>query len=48
VAGREVGSLGAGRHVVDLAAGGRVPPGIYLLRLMQGTNSRIVRAAMLD
>jgi len=48
VAGREVGSLGPGRHVVDLAAGGRVPPGIYLLRLMQGTNSRAVRAAMLD
>jgi len=49
VAGRRaVGSLGAGRHAVDLAAGCRVPPGLYLLRLTQGTNTRVVRAAMLD
>jgi hypothetical protein len=48
VIGRAVGSLGAGRHAVDLAAGCRVPPGLYLVQLTQGTNTRVVRAAILD
>src|SRR5262249_45245373 len=33
---REVGSLGAGAHVVDLTEGSRVRPGLYFLRLSQG------------
>jgi hypothetical protein len=43
---REVGSLGAGRHTVDLAAG-RLPPGLYLVRLTQGANTRTTRVAVL-
>jgi hypothetical protein len=48
VAEREVGSLGAGRHSVDLLAGRRLPPGVYLVRLMQGMNMRVSRAALLE
>lgn len=44
VAEREVGYLGAGRHTVDLVAGLRLTPGLYLVRLTQGTNSRVARA----
>jgi hypothetical protein len=47
VMAREVGSLGAGRHAVDLAAGRHLPPGLYLVRLTQGPNSRVVRTAVL-
>jgi hypothetical protein len=35
---REVGPLGAGRHTVDLAQGRSVAPGLYWVRLIQGTN----------
>ncbi len=48
VAAREVGSLGIGRHVVDLAAGRRIPPGVYMIRLTQGRNWRSVRAVVLE
>jgi len=48
VARREVGSLGPGRHAVDLAEGGRIAPGIYLVRLTQGPNVRVTRAAILN
>jgi hypothetical protein len=44
---REVGSLGAGRHVVDLAEGRHVAPGLYLLRLVRGPNVRVTRVAVL-
>jgi hypothetical protein len=44
---REVGSLGAGRHTVDLGADLRLPPGLYLVRLTQGTNTRVTRVAVL-
>jgi len=44
---REVGALGAGRHVVDLAAGQRLAQGLYLVRLTQGTNTRTSRVAVL-
>lgn len=47
VAFQDVGALGAGRHVVDLAQGGRIAPGLYLVRLTQGANSRTARAAVL-
>jgi hypothetical protein len=36
---REVGTLGIGRHRVNLASERRLGPGIYLLRLTQGANS---------
>jgi hypothetical protein len=43
---REVGSLGAGEHRVDLSTDGRVPPGLYFLRLTQGTRSAMSRVAV--
>jgi len=43
----EVGSLGGGRHTVDMAAGGRLAPGIYMVRLTQGASVRVVRVTML-
>ena len=36
VAAREVGSLGAGSHLLELSDGARVPAGLYWLRLIQG------------
>jgi hypothetical protein len=43
VSGLEVGPLGAGRHAIDLAAGGRLLAGLYLVRLTQGTSLRVIR-----
>ena len=48
VTGRDVGALGAGRHVVNLSEGRRLAPGIYLLRLTQDTDVRVTRAAVLE
>jgi hypothetical protein len=48
VAAREVGSLGAGRHVVALSEGCSLPAGLYLLRLTQGASVRVARVAVLD
>ena len=45
---REVGSLGPGQHVVHLRDGARVPPGIYMLRLVQGEEIRRARAVVLE
>lgn len=47
VRGRAVGSLGAGRHAVDLAEDWRLKPGLYFLRLTQGTNERAVRTTVI-
>jgi hypothetical protein len=47
VVGREVGSLGIGRHQVDLAAGVRLAPGLYLVCLTQGAKQRTTRVAVL-
>jgi hypothetical protein len=44
---REVGSLGRGRHTVDLAAGLRLAPGVYMVRLTQGADVRATRAITL-
>jgi hypothetical protein len=44
----KVGLLGEGRHTVDVAKGRRLTPGIYLVRLSQGTNVRVARVAVLD
>ena len=48
VVGREVGALGAGRHVLDLAGEGRLPPGLYLVRIAQGANARTARVIVLQ
>jgi len=52
LAGRElaredVGVLGAGSHVVRLASGGALAPGVYLARLSQGGEARTVRVAVI-
>jgi hypothetical protein len=52
VAGRvlstgQVGSLGPGRHTLDLSEGGRLRPGIYFLRLTQGHSQVRARAAVI-
>jgi hypothetical protein len=44
---RDVGALGAGDHVVDLAEGRRLAPGVYLLRLTRGDESLTTRAIVL-
>ena len=44
---REVGSLGTGRHALDLGEGQRLAPGLYLVCLRQGTNTRVTRVAVL-
>jgi len=44
---REVGSLGAGQHTLDLGAGQHLAPGLYLVRLTQGANTRTTRVAVL-
>jgi hypothetical protein len=53
VAGRrvveiEVSSFGAGRHTIELAEGRRLAPGLYLVRLRQGLDSRQTRVALLQ
>jgi hypothetical protein len=46
---REVGSLGSGRHAVDLGASGQCPPpGVYFLRLTQGEHTAVRRAVVID
>src|SRR5207247_571467 len=47
VSRREVGSLGAGRHVVTLGAPGRLAPGIYLVNLIQGERRLVTRAVVI-
>ena len=41
-------SLTPGAHAIDLAAGSRLPPGLYLVRLKQGGVVRVARAAVLE
>ena len=47
LAAHEVGTLGAGNHVITLGDGWTGAPGIYLLRLSQGARSLTARAAIL-
>jgi hypothetical protein len=44
---REVGSFGAGRHALDLGESQRLAPGLYLVCLRQGANTRVMRAVVL-
>ncbi|MEO5616279.1 MAG: T9SS type A sorting domain-containing protein [Candidatus Eisenbacteria bacterium] len=48
VAAREVGALGAGRWTIAFDHGRDLAPGLYVVRLTQGTNVRFARVAMLD
>jgi hypothetical protein len=48
VASRAVGSLGAGSHVVRLAEGERLEPGLYWLRLAQGAERRTARVVVAE
>jgi DNA-binding beta-propeller fold protein YncE len=47
VIGREVGTLGAGQHKIKLAAGGRLSPGLYFVKLTQGDRSASARVVIL-
>jgi hypothetical protein len=47
IANREVGSLGAGPHLVRLDDGSRVAPGVYWVRLRQGTQQLLARAIVM-
>lgn len=44
--GQDVGPLGAGAHRVELRTAGRVPPGLYFLRLAQGGRVAASRVAI--
>ena len=44
----EVGSLGAGRHTVNLTEGRKLAPGLYWVQLTQGANRRTARVTVLD
>lgn len=44
---RQLGTLGPGRHAVDLSSGGALGPGIYFLRLTQDGRKVRARAALL-
>jgi hypothetical protein len=48
VLARDVGSLGAGRHTVNLAEGRVLPAGIYWVSLRQGLNRRTARVAVIE
>jgi hypothetical protein len=48
VASRDLGTLPAGPHELDWSLGGRVPPGVHLVRLRFGADERTVRAVTLD
>jgi len=45
---RDLGSMGAGRHSVDLSAQGRFAPGVYMLRVTQGGDARVARVTVID
>jgi DNA-binding beta-propeller fold protein YncE len=45
---RAVGGLGAGPHELDLAAGRRLPAGLYFVRLSQGASVRTARVTVID
>ena len=44
---REVGGQGRGRHVIDMGATSGLEPGVYLLRLRQGSHSVSAKAIVL-
>ncbi len=50
VAGRRIASheVGIGQHTLDLGVGQHLTPGLYLVRLTQGANTRTTRVAVLN
>jgi hypothetical protein len=48
VSAQEVGSLGPGVHVVTIARGPGIGPGIYWLSLRQGVERHVTRAVILE
>lgn len=44
---RPVGELGAGDHLLQLAAPGTLAPGMYLVRLTRGEESRVARVSII-
>jgi len=50
VSGRRITSqdVGAGQHTLDLGRGRQLAPGLYLVRLTQGANTRTTRVAVLQ
>ncbi len=48
VASRDVGALGAGAHALPLAEDVALAPGLYFVRLRQGTNVRTTRVSVVD
>ncbi len=47
LAEREVGDLGAGRHLIRLNESRRTPPGVYWLKLTQADRSLVKRAVVI-
>ena len=45
---RDVGSLGAGEHVIDVGPASGLRPGVYLIRLTQAGRSVTSRAIALE
>ena len=45
---RELGALGSGSHTLRIGEGQHFAPGLYLVRLRQGSTTRVLRVAMLD
>jgi hypothetical protein len=50
VAGRRIASheVGVGQHTLDLGTGQHLAPGLYLVRLTQGANTRTTRVAVIN
>jgi len=48
VVSREVGTLEAGAHTVNLAEHARIRPGLYFVRLRQGANEQVRRVTVLE
>jgi hypothetical protein len=44
VAERDVGSWGPGRHRLELRE--ELPAGVYLVRIMQGSQARVTKAVL--
>ena len=47
IVARDVGALGAGEHLVNLAEGRHLVPGVYMLRLTRGDESLTARAVVI-
>ena len=48
VISQEVGSMGAGNHVVQIGRGVNLPAGIYMLRLAQGGQVLQAKVAVVN